>query len=101
MEQTRHVALNDQIEAASATALLLMKSGKYKRLPEMRSALQEDYPQLAEEDIDRAIQRLANHLVRNDFQGIRTLRANSTRRQRDYEAMRKARDEVEVSLASF
>ena len=64
----------DEILAASATALLLMKSGKYKRLPEMKAALQEDYPKMSEKQIDQAIGELGRHLIRNDFQGIRALR---------------------------
>jgi hypothetical protein len=45
--------------------------------------------------------KLANHLVRTDFQGIRTLRKNSTKAQRTYELMIKAREETEASFLSF
>lgn len=94
MQSAINPNLKDDIEAATATALLLVKSGKYLRIAEVRDALLVDYPHFSEEDAEQALKKLAAHMMRNDFQGIRSLRNNSSRTTREYKKAVKARDEL-------
>jgi hypothetical protein len=95
------VNLSDEISAASATALLLMKSGKFKDVQALKIALQEDYPGLENTDVDQAIAELGRILIKNDFQGIRSLRKNSSSTQREHQKLVAARLDAEAALSQF
>ena len=100
MQAEKNPSIEDDIEVASAPALLLVKSGKYHPITDIRDALLVDYPHFSQDDAERALTKLANHLMRNDFQGIRSLRKNSSRTTREYQKAGQAREEVSAWLAA-